>query len=55
MLTHRRAGALAVAFGFLFVVCGAFFSKQHLESALGTVSVVAVLLLVAEHLRSRTV
>lgn len=53
--THRVAGYLAVFLGMLFVVSGIFFSKQHIETIVGPVSIAAAFLLAAEHLRSRTV
>ena len=53
--THRTAGYLAVFLGCLFVVSGAFFSKQHLETILGPVSIAAACLLAAQYVRSRTV
>ena len=53
--THRIAGYLAVFLGCLFVVSGIFFSKQHIETILGPVSIAAAFLLAAQYLRSRTV
>jgi uncharacterized membrane protein len=52
--THRIAGYVAVFLGLLFVASGMFFSKQHLETILGPVSIAAAFLLAVEHLRSRT-
>lgn len=52
--THRVAGYLAVLLGCLFVVSGIFFSKQHIETILGPVSIAAAFLLAAQYLRSRT-
>jgi hypothetical protein len=52
--THRVAGYAAVFLGLLFVTFGLFFSKQHIETILGPVSIAAALLLAAEYLRSRT-
>jgi immunity protein, SdpI family len=51
MQTHRVAGYVAVALGGLFVVAGAFLSKQAIESVIGPAVLGAAALLVVSHYR----
>ena len=51
MQTHRIAGYVAVALGTLFMVSGAFLSKQSIESVLGPAALTAAALLVISHYR----
>jgi uncharacterized membrane protein len=52
MQTHRTAGYVAVALGTVFVVSGAFLSKQSIESVVGPAVLTAAALLVISHYRS---
>ena len=49
MQTHRVAGYVGVCLGALFVISGAFLSKQTIESVLGPAVLGAAILLVVAH------
>jgi immunity protein, SdpI family len=51
MQTHRIAGYIAVCLGALFIVSGAFLSKQTIESVLGPAVLSAAVLLLVSHYR----
>jgi uncharacterized membrane protein len=51
MQTHRIAGYVAVALGTMFVVSGAFLSKQAIESVMGPAVLGAAALLVVSHFK----
>ena len=51
MQTHRIAGYLAVCLGAVFVVSGAFLSKQAIESVMGPAVLSAAVLLIVSHYR----
>ena len=51
MQTHRTAGYVAVALGAVFVLSGAFLSKQAIESVMGPAVLSAAVLLLVSHYR----
>jgi uncharacterized membrane protein len=51
MQTHRIAGYVAVCLGALFIVSGAFLSKQAIQSVLGPAVLSAAVLLLVSHYR----